>query len=103
MKRAIRSVALVLAAVAGLVAFTPVEARADHYWSNTYHRNVFYEFAYYDSHDRPVYVNEFGHYFRHGHRGRHIVVSTHHGGHVSSHHDYGHGYHGGLLGFLIGH
>jgi hypothetical protein len=103
MKRAIRSLALVLAAVAGLVAFTPTEASADHYWGRTYHRNVTHRFAYHDSYGRPVYVNESGHHFRHGHRGRHIYVSRHHGGFVSRHHDHGHGHHRGLFRLLFGH
>ena len=100
MKRAIRSMALVLAAVAGLVAFTPTEARADHYWSSTHHRNVTYHFAYNDSHGYPVYVNEFGQHFRFGHRGHRTFVSTHHD---YDRHDYGHGRHGSLFGLIFGH
>ena len=101
MKRAIRSLALVLAAVAGLVAFTPTEASAEHYWSRSHHRNVSYHFAYDDYNGRPVYRNEFGQYFRHGHRGRHIYVSRHHDhGHGHNGH---HGHHGGLFGIFFGH
>ncbi len=101
MKRAIRSLALVLAAVAGLVAFTPTEARADHYWSPAHHRNVTYDFAYHHPYGYPVYVNEFGQYFHHGHGGHRIFVSRHHRVFVSPRH--GHGHHGGVLGFLFGH
>ena len=88
MKRAIRSLALVLAAVAGLVAFTPTEARADHYWSNTYNRNVTYHFAYEHPHGYPVYLNEFGRYFHYGHGGHRVFVSSHHRGFVFSHRGY---------------
>jgi hypothetical protein len=102
MKRAIRSLALALAAVAGLVTFTPTEASADHYWSHSYHRDVTHQFAYHDTRGRPVYVNEFGNYFRHGRHDRHIYVSRHHGGFVPSHHDYGHRHHRSLFGFLFG-
>ena len=110
MKHSIRSAAMVLAAVVGLVAFAPTEASADHYWSDTHHRNVTYHFAYQHSLGYPVYVNEFGRYFHHGHGGHRIFVSSHHGGFVSSHHGYsghvytGHGgHHGGLLSFIFGH
>ena len=96
MKRAIRSLALVLAAVAGLVAFTPTEARADHYWSSTHHRYVTYHVAYQHHDGYPVYVNEFGRYFHYGHSGHRIFVSSHHG--------YRHGgHHAGLLEILFGH
>ena len=100
MKRAIRSLALVLAAVAGLVTFTPTEARADHYWSPTHHRNVTYHFAYQHPHGYPVYVNEFGRYFHHGHDGHRIFVSSHHG---FGHHGSGHGYDWSLFEVLFGH
>ena len=107
MKHSIRSSAMVLAAVVGLVAFAPTEASADHYWSDTHNRNVTYHFAYQHSLGYPVYLNEFGLYFHHGHGGHRIFLPAHHGGYVPSHHgyyDYGHGgYHGGLLSVLFGH
>ena len=103
MKHAIRSLALVLAAVAGLAAFTPTEASADHYWSPSHHRYVTYHVSYHHPDGYPVYVNEFGRYFRHGHDGHRIFVSSHHRGTVYSHHGYGHGgHHGGLFGLLFG-
>ncbi len=111
MKRTIRSLALVLAAVAGLVAFTPTEARADHYWSNTYNRNVTYHFAYEHPHGYPVYLNEFGRYFHYGHGGHRVFVSSHHRRFVFSHRGYrqsGHhgyrqsGHHASLFDFLLG-
>jgi len=95
-----------LAAVAGLVAFTPTEASAAQYWSRVHNRTVHYHFVYNDSYGRPVYVNEFGVNFRHGRRGRHITVPRQYG---YEYHHYGHGHdhyehrrHGGLVGFIFG-
>ncbi len=104
MKRAIRSLALVLAAVAGLVAFTPTEARADHYWSPSHHRYVTYHVSHHHPDGYPVYVNEFGRYFRHGRDGHRIFVSSHHGRYVPSHHGYEYeSHHAGLFWLLFGH
>ncbi len=105
MKRTIRSLMLGLAAVVGFVAFTPTDSDAAHYWSRVHNRQVEYHFAYHDSHGRPVYVNEYGVNFRHGRRGRHITVATHHpyGHDDSEHHGHGHRHHPGLLGVIFGH
>ena len=50
MRRAIRSTALVLAAVAGLVAFTATGARADDCWDRAHHGYVTHHGAYQHPH-----------------------------------------------------